>query len=97
MTRTKAIFGFLNGMLPNGMFIVTAVSDCGQTLASVAVNSEDEGREALGMDGVSRSRHHIYKQHFPWGAELEWVPFVKTGTHRRLKQAINNHRRRYGV
>lgn len=95
MSRPKCIFGFLNGMLMNNLFIVTAVTEDGDTIASVAVRSEEEGRQALGMDGKTQNRHELYKATCPQGAELEWVPFAKTMSHRGLQAAITRHRGRF--
>lgn len=91
MRKLTRIYGFLNGMMPDGGYIVTAATEHGETLCSVVVRTEEEGRRALGMDGKHENRHHIYEKHYPEGATLEWVPFHLTGTHTGIKRMVQEH------
>jgi hypothetical protein len=97
MKRLKYVYGFLNGMLPEGLFIVTAVTEDGDTITSVAVRSEEEGRRALGMDRKTANRHHLYADKYPEGVTLEWVPFKLTSFHLGLKNAIKAHYEKRGA
>lgn len=96
MRRLKYVYGFMNGMLPDGLFIVTAVTEEGETIASVAVRSEEEGKRALGMDRKTANRHHLYQDKYPEGVTLEWVPFAITTKHLGLRNAIKAHYERSG-
>lgn len=76
--------------------MVTAVTEHGQSVCTVVVRSEAEGRVALGMDGQSLMSHDKYQRVSPHGVTLEWVPFKNTATHQGLKAAIQEHRKQKG-
>lgn len=91
MRRLRTIYGFLNGMLPDGLLIVTAVAEDGEVITSVAVKSENEGKRALGMDRKTRNRHQLYQDKYPDGVKLEWIPFGLTTKHLGLQNAVKAH------
>lgn len=95
--RLKRIYGFLNGQFSSNTFIVSAVTEEGEVLASVVVRDEAEGRAALGMDGDSDSRLHIYEEKYPSGVLLEYVPWSLTSVHRGLRNAIQTHYEKMGL
>lgn len=89
--KQNKIFGFLNGMLPDGRLIVTAATDEGETICSVVVMNALEGRIALGMNGRPHARHELYRLKYPSGFTLEWVPFALTTQHQGIKRLVKLH------
>lgn len=83
--------------MPNGKFIVTALTEEGESLCCVLVDSEVEGWMALGMNGISMSNHHYYQDHYPDGYTVECVPWKNTTTHMGVKRAIAAQRERKGI
>lgn len=88
------IYGFLNGMWPDGRFIVTAVTEYGKSICSVVVKSEEEGKVALGMNGRSLMSHDKYQRLHPEGVTVEWVGFDKTMKHPGLRRALDEYYKR---
>lgn len=97
LTKKPTIYGFLNGMLPDGRFIVTAATEDGETVCSVVVRNALEGKIALGMDGLRKTRHELYKDKCPFGFRLEYVPWAATSAHEGVKKLVEAHYRNKGA
>ncbi len=87
MKGVTRIYGYFNGMYPDGRYVVTAATADGTVLFSYVCNDEAAGRWMLGMDGVTRNNWERY-QDLVGAFELEWVPFKETKTHQGLQRMV---------
>jgi len=83
-----AIFGFNNGGSP-GWFQAVAIAEDGTGLGSHVCSAEGYMPCDLGiLEGTAPKRHEIYREHYPDGYRMVWIPSDEIDGHAGLARAF---------
>jgi hypothetical protein len=82
------ILGFNNGGSP-GFFHGVLISEDGKFLGSHVSSSDDWLLRDLGIfPGMRKDRHEVFRQHYPGGYRMVFVPYHEAPNHALLNQAL---------
>lgn len=86
------IWGFNNGGPPGWMSAVL-IADDGELLGGHVCSGEGFMYGDLGIIKGHRSdRHETFREHYPDGYRMDFVPYDEVKTHEGLKAALEKHR-----
>lgn len=88
------IYGFNNGGTP-GWFYAVLLAEDGEPLGGHVCSSEGYMRHDLGIvEGSRPDRHETFRQHYPDGYRMDFVPASEVMTHPGLEAAVQRHQQR---
>lgn len=83
-----SIYGFNNGGRP-GCYEAILVSDNGVCLGGHTCSHEGYMPHDLGiLEGTRQDRHEVFREHYPGGYKMVWVPTSELKSHAGLNAAI---------
>lgn len=83
-----AIYGFNNGGSP-GWFEAVAIAEDGTGLGMHCCSAEGYMPSDLGiLEGTAPSRHETYREHYPEGYRMVWIPSEEIEGHAALARAF---------
>lgn len=82
------IYGFNNGG-SDGWFTAMALAEDGTELGGHVCSAESYMLHDLGIvDGARPDRHDTYREHYPDGYKMDFVPYKNVRDHAKLMEAI---------
>lgn len=88
LDELPTIFGFNNGGAP-GWLEAVALAEDGTALAGHICSDEGYMRHDLGiLEGTSPEIHELYRQHYPDGYRMEFIPSDQLASHEKFNAAI---------